>query len=838
MNPLGTLIRYGCLAMILLSMAAGQVLAADSNAPALIPAPKSLTLIGGTLAITPANRVLYADEQLKPLAKVLASDIQRGHGLPLSVSKADSPRKGDIVLQLVKEEAIAGHYDSYVLSVADQVTVQAGSYNALAMGMMTVLQAARGDARGLIISRMSVTDYGDRAFRALQVDIRSGYHPPSWVKQVIDVMRLYKVGVLELHTTESMWVGATFESSNAADPKLLQNNLAWSKKDMDDVIAYARDRGVSLVPHNEMRPNDPFWPAALTTDFNPGDKFADFVDEADGKGKFEIKGDLAKDERFWNFVKVATQRSYEQFAKGWPDGKLPYYHIGPVYGEGGCNGKEAVKMLGFLMEKNPDIRMMYWNGPGENDPDLAPYKKNIAVSFYSANWGGTPDGLLAAGYQLVNVSWTPLYILPGSRTKAVRQGKWIFAEFQLTRFGDESTFGQPIKARDCTKWQDGIIGSMLATWEFAGPHAGEGHLEMITPCIPFYAEHIWNVKPYPYSAGAWEKASAAFDQVFYGMRIQVEGLTPETTLRDNNQPNWFADQCVVTLSTLVPDAQIRYTLDGKEAMAESTIYGGPINLHDQATVRARLFDAKGQPLGQEFTAAYELNPVSARTTGLLDDPRYSDPSGRPNTFRDSMTLALQSARAGGTIRYTLDDKDPTSTSPACTGAIAISKPTTVRARWFDAAGKPTGAAWVMSYTNRGYQPSLTTGAKVTCSDDGQDRAANAVDGMVERDMFWGSGSAPQWLQVELAKPAKIAKVQTVFYWDDARYYQYTVEVSMDAKTWTRVVDASKNTQKSTQEGAVHTFDPVEARYLRLTVLKNSANPAIHVVEFRAFGIAP
>lgn len=327
-------------------------------------------------------------------------------------------------------------------------------------------------------------------------------------------MRLYKVRVLQLHTSEALWVGAVMDSSNGADPRLMQGHAAWSKQEMDDVIAYAKARGVCLLPHNEMRPNDPFWTDVLTRRFNSRAPFTCYVDEIDHRGKYEIHANLADDPRFWNFLKVVTQRSYDQFAKGWPGGRLPYYHIGPVYGEGGCNGKEAVKMLGFLREKNPEIKMMYWNGPGEADPDLSPHKQNVVVDFYSATWGGTPEGLLAAGYKLCNVSWRPLYVLPGSRLKALKQGRWIFDEFQLSRFGGEGPFGEPINARDCSKFQGRILGAMLATWDFGSPAQGEGHLEMLLPCLPFFAERIWNVRPWPYSQPGWRDVSAAAARLF------------------------------------------------------------------------------------------------------------------------------------------------------------------------------------------------------------------------------------------------------------------------------------------------------------------------------------
>ena len=313
---------------------------------AFLPQPKSLTPGTGSLAIKTTNRVVAQSAELAPLAKILASDIERMHGVKLAAGPAPAVA-GDIVLRLAPAAAELKGIDAYRISVDKGVIVEGKTYQAVAMGMMTVLQALQRDGDALKIERMTVVDSADRAFRALQLSIRGAYHSPQWVKKGIDLMRFYKVRVLQLHTAEALWVGSVMDSSNGADPKLLQENSAWSKNEMEDVIAYATARGVSLVPHNEMRPNDPFWPAALTKDFNPADKFADYVDEIDGKGKYEIKGNLAEDPRWWNFLKVVTQRSRDQFAKSWPGGKLPYYHIGPVYGEGGCNGKEAVENAGI-----------------------------------------------------------------------------------------------------------------------------------------------------------------------------------------------------------------------------------------------------------------------------------------------------------------------------------------------------------------------------------------------------------------------------------------------------------------------------------------------------------
>ncbi len=111
--------------------------------------------------------------------------------------------------------------------------------------------------------------------------------------------------------------------------------------------------------------------------------------------------------------------------------------------------------------------------------------------------------------------------------------------------------------------------------------------------------------------------------------------------------------------------------------------------------------------------------------------------------------------------------------------------------------------------------------------------ANAVDGSASGG-YWAANPYPQWWQVDLEKPAKIDKIQVFTYSGDGRYYQYTVDVSLDGKNWTQVVDFSKNTKIASGRGFVHDFKPIEARYIRVNMLKNSANVGVHLREVRVF----
>jgi hypothetical protein len=100
--------------------------------------------------------------------------------------------------------------------------------------------------------------------------------------------------------------------------------------------------------------------------------------------------------------------------------------------------------------------------------------------------------------------------------------------------------------------------------------------------------------------------------------------------------------------------------------------------------------------------------------------------------------------------------------------------------------------------------------------------------------WWSGGDCPQWLTVELKEPATISKVRLVTFYGDGRYYQYRIDASPDGKTWTGVADESANTRPAVPEGMTHTFPALMARFVKVTVLRNSANLNAHIAEIEVF----
>ena len=114
----------------------------------------------------------------------------------------------------------------------------------------------------------------------------------------------------------------------------------------------------------------------------------------------------------------------------------------------------------------------------------------------------------------------------------------------------------------------------------------------------------------------------------------------------------------------------------------------------------------------------------------------------------------------------------------------------------------------------------------------------AVDGKVRLDSAWWA-TRPASLTVDLEKPTTLFGFQVYPYWDGTRYYQYTIETSLDGESWSTLIDRSENLDRASPAGHLHNFKMIHpqgvvARYVRLNMLKNSANPGVHVVELKVF----
>ncbi len=201
---------------------------------------------------------------------------------------------------------------------------------------------------------------------------------------------------------------------------------------------------------------------------------------------------------------------------------------------------------------------------------------------------------------------------------------------------------------------------------------------------------------------------------------------------------------------------------------------------------------------------------------------------------ESEELREEAAAAVVAVCCPRDDKDPGLLTPAAYAALARVCDTARTQATVDRAAAhleafPAGA---------GANVALARPVKASCPHQGDKEPWKAVDGKITRDDAWFGERWPSSLEIDLGQELLLNAVRVVFYWDGTRYYQYTVEGSADGQTWTLLADQSANTRPATEKGRVHRFPPARARLVRLNILKNSVNEAVHVVEVQVYSDDP
>jgi hypothetical protein len=129
--------------------------------------------------------------------------------------------------------------------------------------------------------------------------------------------------------------------------------------------------------------------------------------------------------------------------------------------------------------------------------------------------------------------------------------------------------------------------------------------------------------------------------------------------------------------------EIRYTTDGSNPTASSSLYTGPVTIGTTTTIKWRAEDNAGNV---ESTKSQQvLIENTAPTTQIRCD---GAPCASFYNHPVDVTLSATDAGAAGVkeIRYTTDGSDPTSSSPVYTAAIPVSADTTIKYRAEDNAG--------------------------------------------------------------------------------------------------------------------------------------------------------
>jgi len=586
--------KHGLYIFVVIALAGLSSAAAE---PALVPWPKSVEVAQGVLELGPRSRIVSESPLLLPLAKVLAEEIHAVAGLNLPTASG-RPGPGDIGLAL--DPALSK--ESYKLVVGEHAVVRGGNYGAVALGTVTLLQALNARPGAVSIPRLSVADEPATAYRGLFIDVARKFHSIDSLKEMVNLCRLYKVRYLQLHLTDDQ----SFMFPSKAYPLLTTKNEHGGKtytiEQLKDLVAYADARYVTIVPELEV----PGHGGAMNRTMHD---------------LFPIKGTKPYESHASiDFVKDEVLRAIETIVGEMCEvfQSTPYFHIGGDEADLQLAGqnvdfKAAMKkyklpnqyelyrrFLGQMDEivKKHGKQMIVWEGFGRDG--IVPVPKDILVMSYEIRFY-MPQDLVKDGYQVINASWTPLYVLNGHYAPPAEIYAWNLHQFKP--YG-----AKPAEQGIQVPAGENVIGAQMCAWE----ELEKVELPQKRYRLPVMMERIWQRRA-PGDSAAAGKTYADFDRRLAGSDRVLDLLLHKFSVEADGLADYgnssFSRSATISLK-LSPSVQgtIRYTLDGKDPRVDSTAYSGPLHIQATTDFKAQAFGADGKPLGPARWTKYELRP--------------------------------------------------------------------------------------------------------------------------------------------------------------------------------------------------------------------------------------
>lgn len=246
---------------LLFLLSAASMLIAQPN---LMPWPAKIETQTGSLAIDASFRIALtgaADERGAASARRLIEHVERKTGLKLNSEVGQDAsaallihcdRPGDKIQRLGEDE-------SYRLEVTTrQARLSAPNTLGILRGMETFLQLVERGSKGFSVPVVVIDDRPRFAWRGLHMDVCRHWMPVEVVKRNIDGMAAMKLNVFHWHLSDDQ--GFRIESKRF--PKLQQmgsDGNYYTQQQVREVIEYARDRGIRVVPEFDIPGHSTSW---------------------------------------------------------------------------------------------------------------------------------------------------------------------------------------------------------------------------------------------------------------------------------------------------------------------------------------------------------------------------------------------------------------------------------------------------------------------------------------------------------------------------------------------------------------------------------------------------
>ena len=601
----------------------------------IIPLPQEISVMdqAAPFILSNGTKIMYPEgnEKMQKNAEFLASYIKDLTGKSLAV-QAGTDGKG-IILQLGGN---AENPEGYQLKVtSDQVVISGPTEAGVFYGIQT-LRKSIPVTQGVDIAlpAVEINDYPRFSYRGAMLDVSRHFFPVDSVKRFIDMLALHNINRFHWHLSEDQGWRIEIKSrpelteigSKRAETVIGHNSGKYDGKpyggfftqeEAKEIVAYAAERHITVIPEIDMPGH---MQAALAAYPNLG---------CTG-GPYEVW-------KIWGVSEDVLCAGNDETLKFIEDvlGEIiqifpsEYIHVGgdecPKVRWAKCPKCQArIKALGLKSDKNhtAEERLQsfiinhaekFLNGHGRQiigwDEIL---EGGLAPNATVMSWRGVAGGIEAAK-QKHDVIMTPNtycyldYYQENPEFAPLAIGGFI----SLEQVYDYEPIPEALTAEEAKH----IIGIQGNIW---GEYVAtiEKFEYMAFPRLLAIAEVAWSQ---PGNKNRELFISHLKKEFSFFRKRNVN--TCREYFRPRIQGGWDSEKGMyaVTLETICPDADIRYTLDGSEPTVESDIYEGPVYLTENTCVKAVVTDKDNQILEAPAVKNFLVNKATGCTYTLSTD---------------------------------------------------------------------------------------------------------------------------------------------------------------------------------------------------------------------------
>ena len=466
-------------------------------------------------------------------------------------------------------------------------------------------------------------------YRGLHLDVARHFFPVTFIKKYIDLLAMHKLNTFHWHLTDDQgWrieikkypklqsIAAcrkeTLIGHNSDLPQVFDGQPYcgyYSQEEVKEVVEYARRRFVTIVPEIEMPGHAQAALAAYPELGCTGGPYATAT-------KWGVFGDVfcAGNEQTFTFLADVLTEVCALFPG-------PYVHVGGDE----CpkdSWKKCPKCQKRIKEEHlADEHALQSYVIGRAEKMLEKHGKKLigwdeilegglAPSATVMSWRGIDGGIAAARlhHDVIMTPTTHVYFdYYQSDPATERLGIGGFLPL-------EKTYSyEPIPDTLTAEEDRYILGAQGNLWTEYTPASADVEY-MVYPRACALAEVVWTAKERKNWLDFVQRLPVHF------ARLDAMGVNYAKTFYDVVAS--FSNG-KVNISTLDAASKIRFTTDGQEPTASSSLYTAPVAISKSTTVKAAVF-AGGKPMGKILTAQYLVHKASGKPYTMSRTPgRYA-----------------------------------------------------------------------------------------------------------------------------------------------------------------------------------------------------------------------